>query len=42
MVLTTGVFQSEYNPSRLDIQCQETLTSGVSSIHEFQGVGEGN
>lgn len=42
MVLTTGIFQSEHDPSGLDVQCQETLTSGVSSIHEFQGVGEGN
>lgn len=42
MVLTTGIFQSEHDPSRLDVQCQETLTSGVSSIREFQGVGEGN
>lgn len=42
MVLTTGTFQSEHNPSTLGVQCQETLTSGVSSIHEFQGLSEGN
>jgi len=42
MVLTTGIFQSEHNPSSLDVPCQETLTSGVSRIHEFQGAGEGN
>lgn len=41
-VLTSGIFQSEHSPSRLDLQCQETLTSGVSSTHDLEGVGEGN